>query len=112
MTQEDKRSEPRIEVTNGIAEIDGKQYPLRNWSSRGFLVGDYDGGRKAADVIDIKFSVPFVGMSIEFTGKGRVLRILEETKELAGLLVEMDAEWANPTLARYFGADWDENEDL
>jgi hypothetical protein len=61
VANEDKRTEPRIEVKSGTAEIDGQEFPLKNWSSRGFLIGSYEGNHRIGDIVDIKFSVPFVG---------------------------------------------------
>ncbi len=107
MTSE-RRSEPRLDVNRATIQLEGRGYPLMNWSARGFLAGSYGGGLKPGDEVDIGIAVPFVGTMREFEGKARVIRVDEERGEIAGYLEAMGEDWSDEALAQYFRMNWDE----
>ena len=102
MDEKERRAEPRLPVENGTVVIDDQTYPLKNWSTRGFLAMSYTGDHKEGDRISVRFSVLFVERQLEFSGEARVIRVDAESGELAGLLVLMGEEW-NDAFSRYFG---------
>ena len=97
-----RRSEPRLPVEHGTVVIGDQTYPLKNWSTRGFLASSYTGDHKEGDRISVRFSVLFVERQLEFSGKARVIKVDAERQELAGRLVVMGHEW-NDAFSRYFG---------
>ena len=102
MDETEKRSEARLPVDHGTVVIGDQTYPLKNWSTRGFLASLYTGDHKEGDRISVRFSVSFVERQLEFSGEARVIRVDAESQELAGLLVVMGDEW-NDAFSRYFG---------
>ncbi len=102
MDEKERRSESRLPVEHGTVVIGDQTYPLKNWSTRGFLASSYTGDHKEGDRISIRFSVAFVERQLEFSGEARVIRVDAEAQELAGLLVLMGEEW-NDAFSRYFG---------
>ncbi len=101
MDEKEKRSEPRLPVGHGTIVIGDQTYPLKNWSTRGFLASSYTGDHEEGDRISVSFSVLFVNRQLEFSGKARVIRVDAELQELAGRLVVMGDEW-NDAFSRYF----------
>ncbi len=102
MDEKERRAEQRLPVEHGTVVIDDQTYPLKNWSTRGFLAMSYTGNHKEGDRISVRFSVLFVERQLEFSGEARVIRVDAERQELAGLLVLMGEEW-NDAFSRYFG---------
>jgi hypothetical protein len=107
MTSE-KRSEPRVEVNRATIHLEGRAYPLKNWSAHGFLAASYAGELKAGDEVEVGIAVPFVGTMREFEGKARVIRVDEERGEIAGYLETMGEDWSDEALAQYFRVNWDD----
>ena len=101
MNEKDRRTEPRLPVEHGTVVIGDQTYPLKNWSTRGFVASSYTGDHKEGDRISVSFSVLFVNRQLEFSGKARVVRVDAELQELAGRLVLMGDEW-NDAFSRYF----------
>jgi hypothetical protein len=98
-----RRREAREDVPEGTVEIDGRTYPVANWSYSGFLAGSYTGDRKAGDRVDIKFTVDLGdGGTFYFACKCVMVRVDPETQKLVGAFVEMDAAM-RAKLARHFG---------
>lgn len=104
----DKRLEPRVEVNRASIQLEGRAYPLVNWSAHGFLASTYGGGLKPGDEVEIGIAVPFVGTMREFEGKARVIRVDEERGEIAGYLEAMGEDWSDEALAQYFRVNWDD----
>jgi hypothetical protein len=102
MDETDRRTDQRLPVEHGTVVIGDQTYPLKNWSTRGFLASSYTGDHKEGDRISVRFSVLFVERQLEFSGEARVIRVDAERQELAGLLVLMGEEW-NDAFSRYFG---------
>ncbi len=109
MGDEERRSEPRVDVYSGTVEIDGERYLLKNWSAHGFSATGYSGRRKPGDVVEIKLAVSFGGVHRQYSGYAHLLRVVPEHQEIAGRLVNMDEPWSAEELARYFTKDWDED---
>ncbi len=101
MDESKRRSEPRLPVEHGTVVIGDQTYPLKNWSTRGFVASSYTGDHREGDRISVSFSVLFVNRQLEVSGKARVVRVDAEHQELAGRLVAMGAEW-NDAFSRYF----------
>ncbi|MDH3593248.1 MAG: hypothetical protein OEU09_00955 [Rhodospirillales bacterium] len=98
----DRRRETRNATPGGTVEIDGRAYPIVNWSYSGFLAESYAGDRKAGDRVDITFTVePGDGRAFAFACKAMMVRVDPEARKLVGAFVEMDAA-TRAKLSRYF----------
>jgi len=98
----DRRRETRKAAPGGTVEIDGRAYPIVNWSYRGFLAGSYAGERKAGERVAITFTIEIgTGQAFAFTCKAMMVRVDPEAQKLVGAFVEMDAA-TRAKLARYF----------
>ncbi len=97
----DKRRERREEVKLGTVEIDGRSYPVKNWSSTGFLAMPCDCPRREGDGVDIRFRIEVPGSTIHFACKAIIVRADKETGEVAGVFTMMDRE-TRVLVARHF----------
>lgn len=103
----ERRSEPRVDLDRATVRLEDRVYPLKNWSAHGFLAGSYDGELKVGDKVEIRVSVPFVGVAREFSGLARVVRVDEDRAEIVGYMEAMGAEWSSEALDAYFRRDWE-----
>jgi hypothetical protein len=53
-------------------EIDGRQYPTKDWSIGGFCVLGFDGDPRAGEPRAIRFYVNFQGFEIGFEAQAKV----------------------------------------
>jgi hypothetical protein len=90
MSPEERRQEPREELTEGTATIDDKSYPLRNWSARGFCIGDVDFEASPTRRLQAKFSVTLPTQTLEFSCRIVVVRVIAEKNEIGGTFVNVD----------------------
>ncbi len=81
----ERRSEPRVDLDRATVRLEDRVYPLKNWSAHGFLAGSYGGELKVGDKVEIRVSVPFVGVAREFSGLARVVRVDEDRAEIGGI---------------------------
>lgn len=88
----DNRAEPRLEAHEGSILIDGKGYPLDNWSSAGFAVMAYKGERQPGDEIDITYSLYVNKRQVQLHSRAMVIWRDSERNRLGATVVEMDEE--------------------
>ncbi len=103
----ERRSEPRLDLDRATVRLEGRVYPLKNWSAHGLLAGSYGGELKVGDKVEVRLSVPFVGVAREFSGLARVVRVDEDRAEIAGNLEAVGEEWSSDALDAYFRRDWE-----
>lgn len=88
-----QRREEREGVQKGTVIIDGKSYPLLNWSSMGFLAQEYEGAAQLGDRIDIEVHLTSrIGSEFEFKCQAILTRVHAETKTIAGSFVRVSAD--------------------
>ncbi len=92
LSPEERRREPRDEVTEGTATIDGKTYPLRNWSARGFCIDEVDFETSPTRRLDAEFSVKLPDQTLDFSCRIVVVRVIAEKQEIGGAFVKIDKE--------------------
>jgi len=88
----ERRREDRVEHTEGVIELNGESLPLVDWSSSGFLASGYSGDLEPGDRIPIRVCVVIEDVENFFDCKAIVVRVNEESQEIAGAFVEMDVE--------------------
>ncbi len=86
--------------------IGDRTNPLKNCGAHGFLAGSYGGELKVGDKVEVRFSVPIVGVAREFSGLARVLRVDEDRAQIAGHMEAMGEQWSSAALDAYFRRDW------
>ena len=99
--ESERRRERREDVSLGTVTVDGRTFPVRNWSSTGFLAAPYAGDYKEGDSVDIRFEVQVPGRSINFACKAILIRVDLKAQELAGVFTMMDRE-SRILVARHF----------
>ena len=99
---QEKRRDPRENVEDGEVEINGRTYPLCEWSRRAFMAKPCDIDCNTTDRIEIEFRVRYPDKRIEFSSRAIVVRIDKERQELAAIFVMLD-EAAQTAIANHFG---------
>jgi len=81
---EDRRSEPRIEAPPSCAvlSVDGTPYPLKNWSTTGFLAEPYEGNLAVGQRCLVNIHVRQEPFDIAFAAEVVIVR--KEAGALAG----------------------------
>ena len=86
----DRRIEPRVSDIDGRVSIDGKSYPLKDWSRRGFSAAGYTAEHYPGDKITIDVEVEIEGKSLAFGCQAVVVWVDRDRKELAGVFTDLD----------------------
>jgi len=94
--------EGREEAIDGTVQIRGAMYPVKNWSSRGFLAAFCGADCKVADRVNITFAVPSAAGNLEFDCRAIVVRVDKDTQQLAGVFISLD-ESAQKAISVHFG---------
>ncbi len=100
-TEKNRRQERREEVDYGSVEIDGHTYPVKNWSTRGFMAKPCDIDCNIADRLDVKIAIRFVIEKVEFGCDAIVVRTDKKRQELAAAFVMNDV--AQLAITNHFG---------
>ncbi len=98
----ERRREEREEVSDGMVSILGNPYPIKNWSSTGFLAGACDLGLEEGQEVSIAVSVPLEGERLEFRCQALVVEANAEARELSAMFMMLDPE-ARAKIDRHFG---------
>ncbi|MBZ0324950.1 MAG: PilZ domain-containing protein [Alphaproteobacteria bacterium] len=89
---DDRRREPRQTLTDVTVAIEGRAYPVRDWSESGFLAEGYEGGLGVGDRTDIDMSAPSSDGAIDVACQAIVVRVDGEARTLAAAFVRLDRE--------------------
>ncbi|MBI1775967.1 MAG: hypothetical protein HYR63_11530 [Proteobacteria bacterium] len=85
------RQAPRVPTPpQCVVKIDSKIYPLRNWSTLGFLAGSYEGDLIVKQRIKLAIAVRQDHFNIAFDAEAVVVRI--EGGEIAGRFIFLQPE--------------------
>jgi len=98
----DRRRELREEVDLGTVEFGGQSYPVKNWSSTGFLAAPCQCKGREGDNVDIRFHVEVPGATMRFECKAILVRVDNSRGEAAGVFTMMDPE-TRVRIAKHFG---------
>ena len=97
----ERRQEPRIVAVDGTVEIDGQTYPIKNWSSAGFLATSCVIERDVADGLDIRFRARLGQQMLDIACRAIVVRIDADRQLLAGRFAKVD-DAAMGQIAQHF----------
>ncbi len=86
----ERRHEPRIAAVDGAIEIDGQTYPVKNWSSAGFLATSCAIERDVTDGLDIRFQARLGQQMLDIVCRAIVVRIDADRQVLAGRFTRVD----------------------
>jgi len=91
-TGADRRRGLRVEAPEDTAVIslDGASYPIKNWSTHGFLAGAYSGPRAAGDKCIVSIDIRQDPFAIAFATEVVIVR--REGTDLAGRFVSLPPE--------------------
>ena len=99
----ERRHEPRIVAVDGAVEIDGRTYPVKNWSPGGFLVSSCAIERVVSESLDIRFRAQLGQQMLDIACRAIVVRLDADRQELAGCFAKMD-DAAMGEIAKHFRA--------
>jgi len=99
----ERRREPRIAAIDGSVEIDGQAYPIKNWSSAGFLATSRVIERDVTDGLDIRFRARLGQRMLDIACRAIVVRIDADRQLLAGRFTKLD-DAAMCQIAQHFAA--------
>lgn len=86
----DRRFEPRGNHIDGQISIEGRPYPLKDWSRRGFSAGAYTAEHYPGDKIDLDVEVEVDGEPLAFECRAIVVWVDRDRRELAGVFTDLD----------------------
>ena len=89
---EQRRRDVREEVVSGLATIEDRRYPVKNWSARGFCIGPTLITPQPGDRLDFAFSIPLPDPTLEFACRAAVLRYSERGREFGGVFLNPDED--------------------
>ena len=87
-----RRYMPRQAVRSWTIEINGSLYPLKNWSSYGFLATFCRLECEPGDILDIDFTVRYPDGRFETKLKAKVAWMDKERQELAGVFYPTNSD--------------------
>lgn len=82
--------EPRGSQIDGRVSIDGRSYPLKDWSRRGFSAGAYTAEHYPGDKVALNVEVDVEGELLAFDCQAVVIWVDRDRKELAGVFTDLD----------------------
>ena len=88
----DRRREYREDVDLGTVGFRGRTYPVKNWSSTGFLAAPCQCPCREGDSVDIQFHVEVPGKTVRFECKAILVRVDNKRGEVAGVFTMMEPE--------------------
>lgn len=86
----DRRLEARGTRVDGQVSIDGKAYPLKDWSRRGFSAAAYGAEHYPGDKIVMAVELDLDGEPLEFDCRAVVVWVDRDRRELAGVFTQLD----------------------
>ncbi|KZD12252.1 hypothetical protein [Oceanibaculum pacificum] len=73
---EDSRVAPRVPVSDGChVEMDGKSYPMKNWSATGLFFGPYEGDVVPRQKLYLRVTVKDAAFDFDFPAEAIVARV-------------------------------------
>lgn len=86
----ERRREPRGTEIDGRVSIDGRSYPLKDWSRRGFSAGAYTAEHYPGDKVDMEVEIEIDGEPLAFGCRAVVVWVDRDRRELAGVFTDLD----------------------
>ncbi len=86
----ERRREPRGTEIDGRVSIEGRSYPLKDWSRRGFSAGAYTAEHYPGDKIDMEVEIEIDGEPLAFGCRAVVVWVDRDRRELAGVFTDLD----------------------
>ncbi|WP_421935133.1 hypothetical protein [Pelagibius sp.] len=74
----------------GFISIDGCEYPLKDWSRRGFSATGYRAGHYPGDKIEMSVRVDLAEDPLVFACRAVVVWVDRDRREIAGVFTHMD----------------------
>ncbi|WP_299399163.1 hypothetical protein [Pelagibius sp.] len=90
--RQERRGEPRGSHLKGFISIDGCDYPLKDWSRRGFSATGYRAGHYPGDKVDMSVRVDLAEDPLIFACRAVVVWVDRDRREIAGVFTHMDMQ--------------------
>jgi hypothetical protein len=95
----ERRHAPRVELKHGVAKIDSKTFPVKNLSTKGFVLEPYQGDLVAHQRVYLTLVLAVNGQERDFATDAVVVRTADQT--LAGRFNDLRHD-ARRAIERYF----------
>lgn len=98
----ERRREPRGSQLSGHVSIDGCNYPLKDWSRRGFSAACYRAEHYPGDKVDMTVQVELEQEPLVFSCRAVVIWVDRDRRELAGVFTHLDTQIQEQIMAAIF----------
>ena len=98
----ERRREPRGSQLSGRVSIDGCDYPLKDWSRRGFSAACYRAEHYPGDKVDMTVQVDLDEEPLVFSCRAVVVWVDRDRRELAGVFTQLDMQIQEQIMAAIF----------
>ena len=88
--QSDRRREPREPCIDGRIVLGGRNYPLKDWSRRGFSVVGVAAEHYPGDRVALTVEVDLGSEALRFECSAVIVWVDRERRELAGVFTDLD----------------------
>jgi len=89
-SRSERRLEPRGNRIDGHISLDGRNYPLKDWSRRGFSAIGVGTLLYPGDEVALSVEVDLEGEPVSFDCSAVVVWVDRERKEVAGVFTDLD----------------------
>jgi hypothetical protein len=90
--QPDRRREPREPCIDGRIVLGGRNYPLKDWSPRGFSAVGVAAEHYPGDRVALTVEVDLESEALRFDCSAVVVWVDRERRELAGVFTDLDRD--------------------
>lgn len=90
--QPDRRREPRAACIDGRIVLGGRDYPLKDWSRRGFSAVGVAAEHYPGDKVALTVEVEVGSAALRFDCSAVVVWVDRERRELAGVFTDLDRQ--------------------
>ena len=98
----ERRREPRGSELSGLISIEGCEYPLKDWSRRGFSASAYKAGHYPGDKVEMTVRVDIKDEPLVFSCRAVVVWVDRDRKELAGVFTHLDTRIQEQIMSAIF----------
>jgi hypothetical protein len=97
-----RRLEPRGSRIDGRISLGGRDYPLKDWSRRGFSAAGIAARHHPGDKLALSVEIDLDGEPLAFDCRAVVVWVDRERRELAGVFTELDRRIQEKIMRRVF----------
>lgn len=109
-SRSERRQEPRGTRIEGQISLDGRNYPLKDWSRRGFSAVGVGTLLYPGDKVTVSVEIDLEGEQLTFDCSAVVVWVERERKEVAAVFTELDMRVQERIMRQIFAQTADERQ--